>query len=647
MLELLWLIPGLPLAGSLLLLLAGALPMRLVAAVGTGSVGAAALIAGLVGIDWIARGAGPSGHRQVLWTWMDVEGFTPVVGLYLDSISLVMVWVVTGVGFFIHLYSSEYMASEKPPDYQRFFAHMNLFVAAMLLLVLADDLLVLFVGWEGVGLCSYLLIGFWYQNPANGAAARKAFVVNRIGDTAFLIGLLLLFVHLGTLNIQDLMVRASVHWRTGDALAIAAAALLLGGAVGKSAQIPLQVWLPDAMAGPTPVSALLHAATMVTAGMYAIARTHVLFNLAPPVQTAVAVIGAATLLLAALSALVQRDIKRVLAFSTISQIGYMFLALGVGAASAALFHFMTHAFFKALLFLTAGVVVLSLHHEQDLFKMGGLRRDLPLVFWSMLIGAGSLAGIPLITGGSFSKDRILWEVWSSPIGGPWLWGAGLVGVGLTALYSFRLIFLAFFGERKTVPVPKGGAALSLPLIVLAVLSIGSGWMGWPEIADPVHEEHGSTRQELLMEGIVGAVALAGVALAYLLFLYRPRVVESLATAEPVQEVRTVLAHGPLNLVYDRLVVRPFLWAARSTRTDPFDRAYERLIAQPFVRFAERNQQDLVNRLYDAVARVSERMHEGLHRLQTGSVRWYAAVLAGGSIVLIGWVLLAGTMGEAR
>jgi NADH-quinone oxidoreductase subunit L len=617
--------------------------MRLVAAVGAGSVGAAAVIAGLVGIGWLSREGEPSGHRQALWTWMDVEGFTPVVALYLDSISLVMVLVVTGVGFLIHLYSSDYMESESPADYQRFFAYMNLFVAAMLLLVLADDLAVLFVGWEGVGLCSYLLIGFWYQNPANGAAARKAFVVTRIGDSAFLIGLLLLFVHLGTLNIQDLMVRASAHWQTGDALAIAAAALLLGGAVGKSAQIPLQVWLPDAMAGPTPVSALLHAATMVTAGMYAITRTHVLFALAPPVQTAVAAIGAATLLLAALSALAQRDIKRVLAFSTISQIGYMFLALGVGAASAALFHFMTHAFFKALLFLAAGVVVLSLHHQQDLFKMGGLRRDLPLVFWTMLIGAGSLAGVPLITAGSFSKDRILWEVWSSPTGGPWLWGAGLVGVGLTALYSFRLIFLAFFGERKTVPAPKVGAALGLPLIVLAVLSIGAGWMGWPEIVGPVHEEHGSARQELLMEGIVGAVALAGIALAYVLFVYRPQVIESLITAEPVQGVRTVLARGPFNLVYDRLVVRPFLWAARSTRTDPFDRAYERLLAQPFVRFAERNQQDLVNRLYDAVARTSERMHEGLHRLQTGSVRWYAAVLAGGSIVLIGWVLIAGML----
>jgi NADH-quinone oxidoreductase subunit L len=275
--------------------------------------------------------------------------------------------------------------------------------------------------------------------------------------------------------------------------------------------------------------------------------------------------------------------------------------------------------------------------------MGGLRRDLPLVFWSMLIGAGSLAGVPLITAGSFSKDRILWEVWSSPIGGPWLWGAGLVGVGLTALYSFRLIFLAFFGERRTVPVPKRGAALGLPLIVLAVLSIGAGWIGWPELAGPVHEEPGSARQEFLMEAIVGAVALTGIALAYLLFVYRPRVVESLIATEPVQEVRTVLERGPFNLIYDRLVVRPFIWTARSTRTDPFDRAYERLIAQPFVRFAERNQQDVVNRFYDAFARISEWMHEGLHQLQTGSVRWYAAVLAGGSIVLIGWVLLAGMM----
>src|SRR5690348_7380797 len=315
-----------------------------------------------------------------------------------------MVLVITFVAFLIHLYSTEYM--EGDVGYSRFFAYMNLFVASMVTLVLADNLLLLYLGWEGVGLCSYLLIGFWYTDPANGRAARKAFIVTRVGDTSMVIGLFLIFQRLGTLNIQDLMHRAAQQWPVGAAVAIATSALLLGGAVGKSAQLPLQTWLPDAMAGPTPTSALIHAATMVTAGVYLIARTNVLFALAPPVQLAVAVIGAATLLMAAFSALAQRDIKRVLAYSTISQIGYMLLALGLGAWSAAMFHFMTHAFFKALLFMAAGAVIQSLHHEQDMFRMGGLRRELPLTFWAFLIGGSALAGMPLVTAGFFSKDLI-------------------------------------------------------------------------------------------------------------------------------------------------------------------------------------------------------------------------------------------------
>ena len=284
----------------------------------------------------------------------------------------------------------------------------------MLVLVLADNLLLLYLGWEGVGLCSYLLIGFWYRDPANGYAARKAFVVTRIGDTAMAIGIFLIVQHLGTLDIPQVLERAGAQWTPGGTLAVTVAALLLGGAVGKSAQLPLQTWLPDAMAGPTPVSALIHAATMVTAGVYLIARTHTLFTLAPPVMFAVAVIGAATLLVAGFSALVQRDIKRVLAYSTISQLGYMFLALGVGAFSAAVFHLMTHAFFKALLFLGAGAVILALHHEQDMGKMGGLKRELPIVFWTFLAGSAALAGLPLVTAGFFSKDLILWHAWLSP-----------------------------------------------------------------------------------------------------------------------------------------------------------------------------------------------------------------------------------------
>ena len=320
------------------------------------------------------------------------------------------------------------------------------------------------LGWEGVGLCSFLLVGFWYREPANGAAARKAFIVTRVGDTAMLVGLYLLFTQLGTLQIQDLMQRASEQWQPGSAYAVAAALLLLGGAVGKSAQLPLQVWLPDAMAGPTPTSALLHAATMVTAGVYLIARTHVLFSLAPAAQTAVGIVGAATLLLAGFSALTQHDIKRVLAYSTMSQIGYMFLALGVGAWQAAMFHFMTHAFFKALLFLGAGVIINALDDEHSMFRMGGLRKELPVAFWTFLIAGCSLAGLPFITAGFFSKDLIIWNAWSAPNGHPGFWIAGMAGALLTSLYTFRLIFRVFFGPLGLPVTKRPGYAMTVPLV---------------------------------------------------------------------------------------------------------------------------------------------------------------------------------------
>ncbi|MEO8520916.1 MAG: NADH-quinone oxidoreductase subunit L, partial [Acidobacteriota bacterium] len=344
MLDWLWLVPAVPLAGFLILVVAGArLRRSAVTLVGVGSIATSTAIALLVAARLMALPPEARVFTQSLWTWVRVDDFAPAIAFRLDPLSLVMMVVVTGVSFLIHLYSSSFMAGDE--GYGRFFAYMNLFVGSMLVLVLADNLLFLYLGWEGVGLCSYLLIGFWYRDPINANAGRKAFIVTRVGDTAMALGLFLLATHLGTLDIQLLMQRAAAAWPAGSALPIAAAALLLGGAVGKSAQLPLQTWLPDAMAGPTPVSALIHAATMVTAGVYLIARTHVLFALAPPVQLAVAIIGAATLLLAGCSALTQPDIKRVLAYSTISQIGYMFLALGVGAWSAAIFHFMTHAFF--------------------------------------------------------------------------------------------------------------------------------------------------------------------------------------------------------------------------------------------------------------------------------------------------------------
>ena len=485
MLSLLWLVPALPLAGFAALALLGnlRLPRAATTIIGVGSVGLSALLTLLIGAAFLASPPAGSAFTQSLWPWIRVGGLDLAVAFRLDPLSLAMTAVVTFVGFLIHLYSAEHMAGDE--GYNRFFAYMNLFVSAMLILVLADNLLLLYLGWEGVGLCSYLLIGFWYRDPANGRAARKAFLVTRVGDTAFAVGLFLLFVQLGSWNIQELMRSAAAQWVPGSAAAILAAALLLAGALGKSAQLPLQVWLPDAMAGPTPVSALIHAATMVTAGVYLIARTNVLFSLAPAVMLATAVIGAATLLLAGMSALVQRDIKRVLAYSTMSQVGYMFLALGAGAWSAAIFHFWTHAFFKALLFLGAGVVIAGLDEEHDIFRMGGLRKSQPLTFWTFLIGACSLSALPLLTAGFYSKDKILWDVWSSPAGGPVLWAAGLIGALLTSLYIFRVVFRVFFGApsslvREHSPAPQPGLRVRIPLIVLAVFSIGAGFLELPE-----------------------------------------------------------------------------------------------------------------------------------------------------------------------
>jgi NADH-quinone oxidoreductase subunit L len=611
-LDLLWLIPALPLAGFLILALSP-LPKPGVAAIGVGSVGLSALLA--AGVAFAFLTLPPAGYvfTQTLWTWMGVAGFTPKIELYLDALSLVMMVVITGVGFLIHLYASEYMQEDE--GYRRFFVYMNLFVAAMLVLVLAGDLLFLYLGWEGVGLCSYLLIGFWYRDPANGRAARKAFVVTRVGDVAMAIGLFLLFTHLGTLDIQALMARARENWPVGSGLAIAAAALLLGGAVGKSAQLPLQTWLPDAMAGPTPVSALIHAATMVTAGMYLIARTHVLYSLAPPVQTAVAVIGVMTLLLAGFSALVQTDIKRILAYSSISQIAYMFLALGVGAWTAAVFHFMTHAFFKALLFLSAGAVILSLHEEHDIFKMGGLRKRLPLPFWSFLIGSAALAALPLVTAGFYSKDLILVQTWSS--GAVGLWVLGLLGALLTALYSFRAVFIAFFGEPRTevVPEPKYGIRIAIPLVILSVLSVLGGFIPLPLHTALPGAAHPAGGAALALEIIAAAVSVLGVYLAYRLFLRRPHAVDEKITAGLMGRLKDRLQRlwytgWGFDWLYDLLFVRPFYWVARV------------------------NRHDAVDDVYSGVAWLSRIFHRLLSYTQTGRLRWYAAGLAGGSVIIV-------------
>ena len=636
MLSLLWLIPVLPLAGFLVLVINGGNFSRSgIAVVGSGTVGLSALIAILIGIDFIATPPPGLVFRQVAWTWIDVAGFTPKIGFYLDALSLVMVLVVTIVSFLIHLYSVEFMADDE--GYRRFFAYMNLFVASMCILVLADNLLFLYMGWEGVGLCSYLLIGYWYKDSANGLAARKAFIVTRIGDAAMAIGLFLLFTHQGTLEIQPLMQQAAQEWPEGSEVAIVAAALLLAGAVGKSAQLPLQTWLPDAMAGPTPVSALIHAATMVTAGVYLIARTHVLYTLAPPVQLAVAVIGGLTLLLAGVSALVQHDIKRVLAYSTISQIGYMFLALGVGAWSAAIFHLMTHAFFKALLFLSAGVVIMSLHKEHDIFKMGGLRNKFPVAFWTFLIGGASLAALPLITAGFYSKDLILWQAWSSADGNPWLWAAGWVGALLTGLYIFRVVFIVFFGKARVpaaaaMPVAKvatanklSGLRIRVPLITLAVLSVVGGWIQLPSLMGnltlfsdfvrqalpPTRIVHDARGLELILELLAAAASLGSIYTAYLLFLRYPRWLGQLSQRPVSQALQKFWQTGwGFDWLYDKIFVQPYLWLARV------------------------DQHDVIDSIYTDVARLCLFFYRSLSAAHTGQVRRYAMAIAAGSIMVV-------------
>ena len=440
-------IPLLPLLGFLVNALAGTRLSK--AASGGLAVGAMFLSFAVAAVaSWSLLQLAPGARviDQVLYNWIPSGDLQVNFALRLDPLSMVMILVVTGIGALIHLYSTGYMHEETDSEYARYFSYLNLFAAFMLVLVLAPNFLVMFVGWEGVGLCSYLLIGFWYQKQSAADAGKKAFIVNRVGDFGFLLGVLLLFSRFGTLDFRHLAgAVSSLAPETAFGTVSIAALLLFVGATGKSAQIPLYVWLPDAMEGPTPVSALIHAATMVTAGVYMIGRNAVLFSHAPGVLEIVGIIGAATALMAATIGLVQNDIKRVLAYSTVSQLGLMFLAMGVGAYAAGIFHLYTHAFFKALLFLGSGAVIHALSGEQDLRRMGGLRRELPITYWTFLVGTLAISGVPLLAG-FFSKDELLYRAFAN--GHPWLWLTGSVASLLTACYMFRLVFLAFFGERR-------------------------------------------------------------------------------------------------------------------------------------------------------------------------------------------------------
>jgi len=616
-------IPALPFLSFLVLSLAGRrLNKNTIAWMGAGSICAAAVITIILGIQFLHAPPVAGVYQQLLWQWFSTSNLSVSFSLRIDALSLVFIFIITFVGAIIHIYSTAFMRQDL--DYARFFACMNLFVCAMLLLVMADNLVLLYLGWEGVGLCSYLLIGFWYQVPANSNAANKAFIVTRIGDTAMLIGLFLLFKELGTLDIAAILQQAPHHFAGGVSNITLIVLLLLAGGMGKSAQLPLQTWLPDAMAGPSPVSALIHAATMVTAGVYLIARMHVLFQLSALAMSVTAVIGALTLLIAGCSAMVQTDIKRILAYSTISQIGYMFLALGVGAWSAAIFHFFTHAFFKALLFLAAGAVIEALHHEHSIFRMGGLKNKMPVVFYTFLAGAAALAALPLVSAGFYSKDQILWYAWSATNSNALLWAMALAGAFITALYSTRLILVVFWGDMKTPVNEYPTKAITVPLITLAVLSVTAGFIEWPHnlvhltlFSDLIQKVlpavvlKESLPTEAVFQLIAVAVTLLGVYTGYVLYYRNRAIIEQWKLSAGIMAVRNFLFRGwGFDQLYDAVLVKPFLFITRINKMDVFDR------------------------LYNGIAQVSLTFNRLLSVSQNGSLRWYIVGVLIGILFII-------------
>lgn len=595
-----------PLIGFLLLAFSrGRWSENLSALTGMGSIGLAALVTLYAGIDFFAHGQQP--FTQALWTWMKVGQFDIKVNLTLDGLSLTMLSVVTGIGFLIHMFASWYMRGEE--GYSRFFAYTNLFIASMVVLVLADNLMLMYLGWEGVGLCSYLLIGFYYSNPANGKAAMKAFIITRVGDVFLAFGLFILYNQLGTLNFREMAELAPQHFALDSTALQWATLMLLGGAVGKSAQLPLQTWLADAMAGPTPVSALIHAATMVTAGVYLIARSHGLFLLTPEVLHLVGIIGAVTLVLAGFAALVQTDIKRVLAYSTMSQIGYMFLALGVQAWDAAIFHLMTHAFFKALLFLSSGSVILACHHEQNIFKMGGLRKRIPLVYACFLVGGAALSALPLVTAGFYSKDEILFGALTSGHGN--LMIAGLAGAFLTSVYTFRMIFIVFHGKEQIHAHAGKGITHHLPLIVLLVLSTFVGALITPPLAGVLPHGEAGEAGKTGLEIASGLVAVLGIVIAAALWLGKRTLVTRIARSAPGRFFSTWwFAAWGFDWLYDQLFVKPYLAIARLLQRDP------------------------LNAVMNLPAGLSRIANKGLIVSENGYLRWYVASMSIGAVVVL-------------
>jgi NADH-quinone oxidoreductase subunit L len=637
MLEYLWIVPLLPLLGSALNGFFGAKwPNKIVNSVAIGSAGLSFLCA-LEAVREFFDGGQVLFHKE-FFTWIAAGNFRAGFDLQMDQLTVVMVLVVTGVGWLIHIYATGYMAHEG--GYYRFFSYLNLFMFFMLILVLAANYVLLFVGWEGVGLSSYLLIGFYFLKKSASDAGKKAFIVNRIGDFGFMLGMFLLFKAFHTLDFTAVFQAASNpawgHEGWGQFGTFTVACLLLFmGACGKSAQLPLYVWLPDAMEGPTPVSALIHAATMVTAGVYVVARSHVLFAHSETALVVVAIVGCATAFFAATIGLVQTDIKKVLAYSTVSQLGYMFLACGVGAFSAGIFHLMTHAFFKALLFLAAGSVIHALGGEQDMQKMGGLSKKIKYTYATMLIATLAIAGIPPLAG-FFSKDAILFGAFTIPGGHP-LYALGLLTALLTSFYMFRLIFLTFHGKQRyddhKVHVHESPWSMLGPLVVLAVLSVVGGWLAAPafwggpdyftnflapvfgghEVVDAAGEA-AAHQLELILAGVAFGTALLGLAVAYWMYRMRPEKADGLAKS--LKPAYTFLLNKYyVDELYAKVVVRPLLWISTSVFWKVADVA-------------------IIDGAVNGIAHETTALGDGVRHTQSGNTRSYAVWVVVGAIVII-------------
>jgi NADH-quinone oxidoreductase subunit L len=656
MTELVWMVPLLPLLGAAANGLLG--PRWIRARAHVVAVGAAGLALAVAGVVFLGALGGEPAEVE-LYTWVAAGDFEATVGFLVDGLSATMMLVVTLVGFLIHVYSIGYMHGDR--GYARFFAYLNLFMFAMLTLVLANNYLLMFLGWEGVGLCSYLLIGFWFEKKSASDAGKKAFVVNRIGDLGFILGLFLILTTFGSLHFETVFGQAGEVLGRGSAVATAIALLLFVGAAGKSAQLPLYVWLPDAMEGPTPVSALIHAATMVTAGVYMVARSAALYELAPAAMTTVAVVGALTALFAATIALVQNDIKRVVAYSTISQLGYMFLGCGVGAHASAIFHLATHAFFKALLFLGAGSVIHGLQGEQDIRRMGGLRRHMPVTAWTFLVASLANVGIfPLA--GFWSKDEILAAALAGPHGRAWLWLIGTAGALCTAFYMFRLYFVVFEGRPRVDPhvahhIHESPPNMRVPLVLLAIGSALAGFLGLPpdgglyhRFVEPVfaaagveapHLGVGTTLALMLIATLVG---LAGIGLAYRMYVREPALADRLA-ARAGGLYRLLLNKYWVDELYEAIFVHfgkrvcRGLWRVDAHVVDGAVNGTGWLTVRCSW-LSHLNDSRIVDGLVNAIADLIQGGGFTVRRLQTGLVQNYLLVFAFGLFAIVGIYLFA-------